>query len=354
LGSGRRGRLITERDKQETIVLIEEAHEAGCRIKPACELLELDIRTLQRWQCADNLNDKRHGPITQPANKLTAAQRARILEVANSAPYCNQSPSQIVPNLADEQIYIASESSFYRTLKQANMLKHRSASKPKAHKKPAEFSAIKPNQLWTWDITYLMSLIRGQYFYLYLFVDVFSRKIVGFDVFDTESAEHAAEVVTDAYINEKLREGDVALHSDNGGPMKGATMLATLKNLGVMPSFSRPSVSNDNPYSESLFKTLKYCPEYPSNPFACVADAKGWVKKFVDWYNNIHLHSGIKFVTPNSRHQGLDKQILEKRIVVYQRAKQENPNRWSKKTRNWEHVDIVYLNKKSNSKKMAA
>jgi transposase InsO family protein len=334
-------------------MLIAQAQRAGCRLKPACALLGLDVRTVQRWRNVESLQDKRHGPLTTPSNKLTTAERAHILEVANSPAYCNQSPSQIVPRLADNGIYIASESSFYRVLKAENQLQHRGTARPKTHKKPEEFSATKPNQLWSWDITYLLSTIRGQYFYLYLFVDIFSRKIVGFDVFDEQSAERAACVVTEAYLAENLREGEVVLHADNGGPMKGATMLATLQQLGVVPSFSRPSVSDDNPYSESLFRTLKYCPQYPSKPFASVADAKAWVSAFVRWYNNIHQHSGINFVTPHARHQGIDKAILAKRAMVYREAKQKNPDRWSGKIRNWEYLNTVYLNTKRTNKKAA-
>lgn len=350
---GGRGRLISAQDKQEAILLIKEAQEAGSRLKPACELLELDLRTVQRWLIAKDLEDKRNGPLTIPANKLTTEERESILAVANSPEYCNQSPSQIVPNLADKEIYIASESSFYRVLKEEKMLQHRSASRPKTYHKPKELCAIKPNQLWSWDISYLPSTIRGLFFYLYFFLDIFSRKIVGFDVFDCESAEHAATVASNAYVDEELQPGDVTLHSDNGGPMKGSTMLATLQALGVVPSFSRPSVSDDNPYSESLFKTLKYCPQYPAKPFESIEKAQDWVKSFVDWYNNIHLHSGINFVTPSNRHQGLDGEILQRRKQVYERAKQYHPNRWSKNTRKWERSDMVYLNSKRNSKKCA-
>jgi len=305
---------------------------------------------LQRWQLESSLKDKRCGPITTPANKLTTTERMRILEVANSPEYCNQPPSQIVPNLADKEIYIGSESSFYRVLKKEDMLQHRSAVHPKKHRKPDELSATESNKLWSWDITYLLSNIRGKYFYLYLFLDVFSRKIVGFDVYESESAENAACVISKAYAAEKVRDGDVTLHSDNGSPMKGSMMLATLQMLGIVPSFSRPSVSNDNPYSESLFKTLKYCPQYPSKPFASVEEAQAWVSKFVHWYNNIHQHSGINFITPSARHDGKDKAILEKRRQVYELAKQRNPSRWAKQTRNWSRVDEVYLNTKRTKK----
>jgi putative transposase len=309
---------------------------------------------LQRWKKEEtrgSLEDKRHGPITAPANKLTDAERARIVQMANSPPHQNQPPSQIVPTLADKGMYIGSESTIYPVLRAESMMAHRSASRPRVHHKPDELCATKPNQIWSWDITYLLSNIRGQYFYLYLFLDIFSRKIVGFNVFDEQNAEHASCVVSNAYLAENLRAGDVTLHSDNGGPMKGSTMLATLQMLGISPSFSRPSVSDDNPFSESLFKTLKYCHQYPSKPFASAQEALAWVVTFVDWYNNIHQHSGINFVTPTVRHQGLDAKILSNRIIVYEKAKQKNPIRWSKKIRNWMRIDEVYLNTKRTNRK---
>jgi len=350
---GQRGRLITEQDKINAIQLIQEACDAGAGLKHACDLLELDIRTLQRWKKESSLKDKRCGPITASANKLTDTERARIITVVNSPEYRNQPPSQIVPNLADKGEYIGSESTIYRVLHAEDMVKHRSASRPRVHRKPDELCATKPNQLWSWDITYLLSDIRGVYFYLYLFLDIFSRKIVGFDVFDKQCAEHAAFVVSNAYVAESLREGDLTLHADNGGPMKGSTMLATLQMLGIIPSFSRPSVSDDNPFSESLFKTLKYCPQYPSKPFSSVEAALIWVVAFINWYNNIHQHSGINFVTPAARHAQLDKKILSKRTLVYEHAKQSNPNRWSKQIRNWMRVDEVYLNTKRTNRKSA-
>jgi len=345
--------LIPREDKIKAITLIEEACNAGSRREKACEMLGLDIRTLQRWQGENSPEDKRQGSHLSPANKLTDAERAQILGVANSPEYCNQAPSQIVPSLADHNTYIASESTFYRVLKAAKQLKHRSASAPKTHHKPDELVATKPNQVWSWDISYLPTIVRGIFFYLYFFLDIFSRKIVGFEVFETESAEHAAEVVAKAYQTEDLKPGDITLHSDNGKPMKGITMLAMLETLGVMPSFSRPSVSDDNPFSEALFKTTKYCPFYPSKPFSFPEEARAWVYKFVGWYNNEHHHSGIQFVTPNARHQGLDKTLLENRVEVYERARQRHPNRWSGSTRNWRRVEAVILNPKQTHRKTA-
>lgn len=347
---GKRGRLISAQDKMTAMELISEACTAGSRLRPACELLEFDMRTFQRWNKKSTLEDKRHGPLITPRNKLTDNERANILKIVNLPEYRNQPPSQIVPNLADKGSYIGSESTIYRVLHANKMMQHRNAARPRIHQKPDELIATKANQVWSWDITYLSSNIRGNYFYLYLFLDIFSRKIVGFDVFDEQSAEHASEVVSTAYIAESVSSGEVTLHADNGGPMKGSMMLATLQNLGVATSFSRPSVSNDNPYSESMFRTLKYCPQYPHKPFESTKLALEWVKKFVHWYNNIHQHSGINFVTPNARHNEEDHEILIKRKQIYEIARQKNPFRWSGKTRNWDRINEVLLNTKRTSR----
>jgi putative transposase len=233
------------------------------------------------------------------------------------------------------------------------MNKHRSAARPRTHTKPKEHIATKPNLVWTWDITYLPSLIRGKYFYLYLILDIFSRKITGAKVFEQESAEHAASLISETCFLEGVKSGEIVLHSDNGSPMKGSTMLATLERLGVAASFSRPSVSNDNPYSEATFRTLKYCPLYPTKSFSSLEEAQLWVEGFVSWYNHEHKHSGIKFISPAERHMGLDVKILENRKVVYETAKQKNPNRWSGETRNWSAISVVSLNPKKELKKAA-
>jgi len=175
-------------------------------------------------------------------------------------------------------------------------------------------------------------------------MDIFSRKVVGWQVYETESSELASEVMRDICERENIARNQVVLHSDNGSPMKGATMLATLQALGVMPSFSRPAVSNDNPFSESIFKTLKYRPTYPRRPFENLLAARQWVDTFVHWYNEEHRHSAISFVTPAQRHAGLDAALLRKRVEVYEAAKARHPERWSGSTRNWQHVTIVHLN----------
>lgn len=328
--------------------LIDEAVTAGARRKAACEALGLTARTVERW--GDHDDDRRHGPNTVPANKLSEAERHELIAVATSPEYRDQSPKQIVPRLADRGEYFASESTFYRVLHAEDMQHHRARSRPPVPR-PHAHAASAPWQVASWDITYLRSLVRGQFFYLYLVEDVWSRKILGWAVHDEESAEHAAALV------ERIRvdAGNIdlkgwVLHADNGGPMKGATMLATLQRLGVVPSFSRPSVSDDNPFSEALFRTLKYCPQYPSAGFATVAEARAWVARFVDWYNNEHQHSGIGYVTPAARHAGDDIAILAARRAVYQRARSRHPERWAGDTRKWERPLTVTLNPENDRK----
>ncbi len=302
----------------------------------------INVKTFSRWK--ENPDDKRRGPLSSPANKLTSEEVKEIIKVSTSKEYVDLPPSQIVPLLADKGIYIASESSFYKILKANSLLNHRGKSKPRSNHRPAPLVATGANQIYSWDITYLKSSIAGKFYYLYMFMDIYSRKIVGFRVHESESMEYSALLVEEICFKEKILRDQLVLHSDNGGAMKGATMLATLQKLGIVPSFSRPRVSDDNPYSESLFKTLKYCPQYPSKPFNSIEDASSWVGQFTEWYNYSHLHSGIKFVTPASRHDGTDKEILRKRKEVYEDAKERNCNRWSREIRNWNHQEIVYLN----------
>ena len=251
----------------------------------------------------------------------------------------------MVPKLADLGTYIASEASFYRVLKSENQLQHRGkTSVPQKRSKPNSYLASKPNKVWSWDITYLKSSVAGWFYRLYMLIDIYSRKIVGWEVHETESAEFAAHLINIACLAEGTCQTALVLHSDNGGPMKGATMLAKLQWLGIIPSFSRPSVSNDNPYSESLFKTLRYTPTYPEKSFESLQAARDWVYTFVHWYNEKHCHSSIGFVTPGSRHRGEDVAILRARKEVYLAAKAKHPERWSKEIKCLDPIGSVWLN----------
>ncbi len=341
-------------ERMQALGLVEAACASGARKQKACELLGISVRTLERWQKPSGAEDKR--PISKrpkQANQLSDEERRMLITVANSEPYRDLPPSKIVPLLADEGRYIASESSFYRVLRKEKQLAHRQSSKPAAHHKPQALTATAPNTVWSWDISYLSKTVFGQYFYLYVIMDIFSRKIVGWHVHERESGEFAAALMKQACLDEQVGRGQVYLHSDNGKPMKGASMLAMLESLGVMPSFSRPSVSDDNPYSESLFRTVKYHPTFPlKTRFDTMSEARSWMETFVIWYNTEHLHSGLKFITPEQRHKRGDKVILEKRHHVYELAKRNKPERWSRNTRNWTLPESVTLNpnKKNNNK----
>lgn len=340
--------MISAPDRREIVKLINKAMADGASQATSCEILGLSPRTFQRWTQGDaiKVDGRPLAKRQEPVNKLSSEERSQILEICNCAEYASLPPSQIVPSLADRGEYIASESSFYRVLREANQGQHRGkAQAPRRLTSPKGYSASEPNQVWSWDITYLASTVRGIFFRLYMIMDIYSRKIVGWEVHDNENAEHAATLIEKSCWGERICQRGLVLHSDNGSPMKGATMLAKLQKLGIMPSFSRPSVSNDNPYSESLFGTLKYTSAYPSKPFDRIEEARSWVLEFVQWYNCEHRHSGLKFVTPAERHQGIDAQILERRREVYDKAKQRHPERWSREIRNWDPIGSVMLNK---------
>ncbi|MDA1196207.1 MAG: IS3 family transposase, partial [Planctomycetota bacterium] len=343
---GGRGRRHDRAARDMTRGLLEEAVTAGARRAPACQVLGLSVRTVERWRGAHPgaSEDARHGPRHAPANKLSIAERRTLLDAANAVGYRELSPHQIVPRLADLGRYLGSESTLYRVLRAEELLAHRGRTKPPIRRPPRAHIATQPAQVWSWDITYLKTPVRGLFFYLYLMMDVWSRKIVGWNVYDVESAALAAALFTATCGRHHLDPRGIVLHADNGGPMKGATMVVTLERLGVLASFSRPSVSNDNPFSESLFRTLKYRPEYPTQPFADLAAARDWVRAFVRWYNSEHLHSAIRFVTPDDRHAGRDLARLTARQLVYERARDANPARWSGATRNWTPILVVALN----------
>lgn len=342
---GSRGRLISSADRQQAIILINEACNAGARKHKSCAILGLSMRTIERWEKENGLQDQRKLVKRIPTNKLTPEQRNMVISTANNATYRDLPACKIVPLLADAGQYIASESTFYRILRAENQLIHRLPSRSAKHHRPEAYEANGPNQVWTWDISYLPTQIAGLYVYLYMIIDIYSRKIVGFSVHEQELSSHAANLITQACLDERVSRDQLVLHSDNGVPMKGATMLATLEKLGVVPWFSRPSVSDDNPYSEALFRTVKYHPTFPMlDKFETILDARQWSEKFTRWYNNEHLHSALKFITPQQRHSGADKAIRVNRDLVYQMAKAQYPERWSGRTRDWSLPDTVTLN----------
>lgn len=331
-----------------TLQLLAETVAAGARLEPACEMLGLTVRTVQRWRADHGGDDQRRGPASAPHNKLNPDEEKRLIKLVNLPRYRDLSPKQIIPLLATRGIYIASEATLYRILKKYGLQHHRSRARPPS-RRPRALTAHGPCQVFSWDITYLPSRVRGKYFYLYLVVDVWSRRIMAAVVHEYECGKLAAEMLEQCLRSNASGDTVRFLHADNGAAMRSGTLLAKLRDLGITPTFSRPHVSDDNPFSEALFRTLKYCPSFPRRPFADLSAARAWVEHFVHWYNSEHLHSAIRFVTPDARHFGLDLNQLAQRDKTYALARAKHPERWTGATRNWEPILIVTLNPERDS-----
>lgn len=347
--------MIGLEDRQRIAQDIGQAHEDGARLYKACEVAGIDVRTLQRWQVSEGLvaGDLRPTAIRPaPAHALSADERTQVLQVANEARFADVPPARIVPILADEGIYVASESTFSRVLRAAGQTAHRGRAKaPRKTRPPTTHIATAPRQVWCWDMTYLPAKVAGRWFYLYLILDLYSRKIVGWEVHGEDDADHAAHLVRRTAFAEGIAASDTkpVLHGDNGATLKATTVLAMLHWLGVKPSYSRPRVSDDNAFAEALFRTAKYRPEFPADGFADLDAARAWAVRFTHWYNFEHKHSGIQYVSPAQRHAGEDHGILEARHAVYLAARHRNPARWSGDTRNWSPVGPVTLNPERDS-----
>ena len=354
--------MIGLEDRQEHARDIEAACKAGARLHEACEVAGITARTLQRWRAHKGLEsgDGRPDAVRPvPIHALTEEERAQVLRVANEPRFADMPPARIVPTLADEGVYIASESTFQRVLRAQGQTRHRGRAKaPRKSRPPTTHIATAPRQLWCWDMTYLPTQIAGRWFFLYLILDVYSRKIVGFEVHDDDNADHAARLVSRTALAEGIhalpRAERPVLHGDNGATLKATTVLAMLWWLGVKPSYSRPRVSDDNAFVESLFRTAKYRPEFPASGFADLAAAREWARHFVHWYNHDHRHSGIGYVSPAQRHAGDDVAILAARHELYLKARERNPARWSSSTRDWSHIAVVTLNPERDSVVAAA
>lgn len=321
---------------------LEVAIAAGASQRAACACVGISVRTLQRWRRSPEAQDARRGPTKVPQHRLTEAERDAIVEVATSAEFRNSTPEQIVAALATRGTYICSERSLRRILKERGLARRRTRTRAETSRpKPRERAVTGPRQVLSWDITYLpLAHVRGAYVYLYMFIDVFSRAVVGAEVHVEQSAELAASLLRHVSKEHQL-EAACVVHADNGSPMKGSTMLATMHSLGIVPSFSRPRVSDDNPYIEALFRHMKYLPRYPRKGFQSLEHARAWVQRFVHWYNEHHLHSGIGYVTPLERHNGEDITILAQRRATYEAARARHPRRWTRQPRAWHRIDSL-------------
>jgi transposase InsO family protein len=347
--------MIGLEDRQIIARDVEQARKAGARLRLACEIAGIDVRTLQRWKACEGLDkgDRRPTAIRPlQAHALSPQEREKVLAVANEPRFAHMPPARIVPALADEGTYIASESTFSRLLRAQGQNAHRGRAKaPRNSRPPSTHIATAPRQVWCWDMTYLPARVVGTWFYLYLILDLYSRKIIAWEVYDTDDADHAAKLVQRAALGEGIAAAEQrpVLHGDNGATLKATTVLAMLNWLGVKSSYSRPRVSDDNAFVESLFRTAKYRPEFPAGGFGSLVQAREWGLRFVHWYNHEHRHSGIRYVSPAQRHAGEEVAILAARHDLYLQARNANPRRWSRHTRNWSPAGPVALNPERDS-----
>lgn len=317
------------------------------------EVVGISLRTLERWRDEDGGEDKRRGPRTVPGNKLSEHEEKQLLRELTSPQHRDLSPRQVIPALAEKGTYIASEATAYRVLHKHRLQKHRENTRVATSKKPSELVATAPNQVYCWDITYLKACPLGSFYYLYMITDIFSRRIVAARVHLAENDDHSSALFVEVQRTEGLARGQTTLHADNGGPMKGATLKATLERLGILTSYSRPSVSDDNPYIESLFGTMKTRVGYPKKPFESLTEAQAWVDSFVRWYNEEHRHSALNWVTPMARHTGQERVLLRRRAETYRKARQQHPNRWTQDIRNCSPAPAVTLNPARKSERVA-
>jgi putative transposase len=290
--------------------LISEAQGTGGRLAAACHVLGISARTIERWRAEPEIGDRRCGPQRRPSNALSSVEEAQVVAVLTSSRYAGRSPKQLVRQECKTPL-----SQCTRRLGRT------------------KFGAGTSPGCRGW--------CAGRIYTYTLIMDACSRRIVGWRIAERESADIAAALITNTRSEGNIDPRGLALHSDNSTPMRGSSMISTLQWLGVVRSFSRPHVSDDNPYSEALFRTLEHTPAYRRLPFTDVASANRWVSGFVDWYNGTHWHSGIRYVTPDQRHHGRDRAVLASRRELYERARRANPERWSRKTRNWLPVELV-------------
>jgi len=263
----------------------------------------------------------------QPA-ALTAQERDQALVVLHSERFADAAPAQVWATLLDENVYLASESTFYRLLRSVHgdVRERRLQATHPAKVKP-ELIATKPNEVWSWDITKLHGPAKWTYFYLYVIIDIYSRQTVGWMLATRESAALAEQLLASTIAAEKVPAGQLTIHADRGSSMASKPVALLLADLGVIKSHSRPRVSNDNPYSESQFKTLKYCPSFPGS-FATLEDARAFCAEFFDAYNQHHRHAGLGLLTPAVVHAGHAEVVRAKRALILDAAHARHRNRF--------------------------
>jgi len=292
-------------------------------IKGICRALGLVRATYYRLQ-----NPRPERPRARAyARVLSAEERKHVLGVLNAGRFCDQAPAEVYATLLDEGQYLCSERTMYRILAESHQVRERRDQLRHPRYTAPELLASGPNEVWSWDITKLLGPAKWTYFYLYVILDIFSRYVVGWMVAYRESAILAERLIRQTLDRQGIEPAKLTLHADRGPSMSSKPVAFLLAELGVTKTHSRPHVSNDNPYSESQFKTMKYRPEFPER-FGCFQDARGFSGEFFRWYNHEHHHSGLGFLTPYEVHFGQAEQCREQRAMVLRRAFEKNPERF--------------------------
>jgi len=297
--------------------------------RPACRAVGASVATIYRRRRPPEPKPSRPRPA--PVRALSGPEREAVLEVLHSERFLDSSPEEVYATLLDEGTYLASVRTMYRLLeaKHGGVRERRDQLTHPAYAKP-ELLAQRPNELWSWDISKLKGPAKWTYFYLYVILDVFSRYAVAWTVQHRESGELAKALIEQATEQQQITPKVLTLHADRGGPMRGKPVAFLLADLGVTKTHSRPYTSSDNPYSEANFKTLKYRPEFPER-FDDVEQARAHCRRFFDWYNHQHRHTGIGLMTPAAFHHGQAQQLYDQRAVVLAEAYARNPERFVRK-----------------------
>jgi transposase InsO family protein len=316
--------------------MIETAEELAVSqgVVAACAVLAVPRSSLYRARPAPTVPEVA-APPAEPASRpappraLSPTEQAQVREVLNSERFQDLAPREIYAELLDEERYLCSISTMYRILAEhAEVRERRNQLRHPAYHKP-ELLATGPNQVWSWDITKLRGPSKGVYYYLYVIIDIYSRYVVGWLIAEVESAELAEQLIVETCAKQGVQRAQLTIHADNGSPMIAKTVAILLADLGVAKSHSRPHVSNDNPYSEAQFKTLKYRPDYPDR-FGSLADARHWARSFFAWYNDQHHHSGLGLLTPAVVHTGRAETVRQQHQAVLRQAYQAHPERFTK------------------------
>ena len=307
--------------------MIQEVEALGQQIgiQAACQALGVPRSRWYRHRQAAAPKGPAKAAISPRA--LSPEEREQVLQRLNSSRFADQAPREVYASLLDEGEYLCSYRTMYRILHEQDQVRERRDQlRHPAYHKP-ELLAQAPNQVWSWDITKLLGPVKWSYFYLYVILDIFSRYVVGWRIALQEAAHLAEELVEETCARQAIQPGQLTLHADRGMPMTSKPLAFLLADLGVTKSHSRPSVSNDNPYSEAQFRTMKYCPAYPAR-FGSLLDARGWGRDFFQWYNFAHHHTGIALLTPADVHFGRAPEVLLARQMVLQRSYQQHPERF--------------------------